>query len=385
MPTVHFEYGGSTAHRTLNCPAWRRVAANVPRGHGANEHADRGTLLHDCMEALGNDEVDVYADLIGKTYNDQVLTEEMLEEIVKPTWAAYEIFASDNDFEIELFEQEVKDDDDIGGTIDILAASSDTIFVLDWKFGHNLVSPFENAQALFYAMCAQTDARTKGLFTAKRKKIVIGIIQPAYEETGESIIQTWETDISRLNDFAEDFYKAIDERASTEDPCAGDHCKYCPAIAICPVKTGQARKALMIDPKSAEAAELTQAMSMVAEVEEWARAVRAQAHEQAEQGLKISGFKLVQKRATRKWSDPDAVADIVRKARSIKLDEAFDMKLKSPAQMEKLCKKKDVDFEKYDAYIESVSTGTTLVPDSDKRPEVLGLDGLAQAINQINE
>ena len=385
MPTVHYEYGGSTAQRTINCPAWRRTAVNVPRGGGgSNEFADRGSLLHDCMEALGKDEVDSYDELIGRKYNDQVLTREMLEEIVKPTWEAYEKFAEDNNLDLEIFEIEVKDDEQIGGTVDIFAANKDTVFVLDWKFGHNLVSPVENAQGLFYAMCAQVDEKTKKLFKS-RKKLVIGIIQPAYEEAGESVIQIWETETSRLNEFADDFYAAVDVRADTEEPCAGDHCKYCPALVVCPVKTGQARDALMIDPKSAEAAELSQAMGMVKDVEEWCKAVKKQAHEQAELGMHIQGFKLVAKRATRKWTDQGAVETLVRKARKLKLEDAMIMSIKSPAQLEKTCKAKDVDFDKYAAYIESVSTGTTLAKDSDKRPEILGAEALSKAIASISE
>lgn len=385
MPTVHFEYGGSTAQRTISCPSWRRVAANVPRsGGGSNEHADRGSLLHDCMEVLGTEDDIEYKDLLGTTYGEQVLTQEMLDEVVIPTWELYEKFAEDNNFDLELFEIEVKDDTNIGGTVDIFATNKDTVFVLDWKFGHNLVSPFENAQGLFYAMCAQTDPKYSKLFK-NRKKLVVGIIQPAYGEAGDSHIQTWETEVVRLNDFADEFYNAIDVRADTEEPCSGDHCKYCPALAVCPVKTGLARDALMIDPKSAEAAELAQGMAMVKEIEEWCKAVKSQAHEQAELGMKINGYKLVAKRATRKWTDQVAVEELVRKARKLKLEDANVVNLKSPAQLEKTCKAKGVDFEKYAAYIESVSTGTTLALDSDKRSEVLSSEALASAIASISE
>ena len=385
MPTVHYKYGGSTAQRTLACPPWRRVGANVPRGGDTgNEFADRGTLLHNAMELLGTDEtVKEFKQLEGMTYNDQVLTDEMIDDIVKPTWEAYDKFAEDNDFSIEMFEQEVKDDDDIGGTVDILAANDDTVFILDWKFGHHIVSPVENAQALFYAMCARSDKQTAKLFKG-RNKLVLGIIQPAYEEQGESVIQTWETSIERLNQFTNEFYNAIDTRAENDEPCSGDHCKYCPAITVCPVKTGQARAAVMIDPKSTDAAVLGQAMAMVEEVEEWCKAVKKQAHEQAELGLKINGFKLVAKRASRKWTDADAVAKLIKNAKLIKIEEGFDMVMKSPAQLEKVCKRKDIDFDKYAAYIESVSSGTTLAKDDDKRPELIGATGLAAAIASIS-
>ena len=384
MPTVHYEYGGSTAGRTISCPAWRRIAANMPRSQ-SSEFADRGTLLHDCMEALGKEEVEEYKNLTGKKYKEHELTEEMLHDIVIPTWEEYEKFAEDNNIIDEIFEIEVKDDVNVGGTVDVMAVSDDTIFILDWKFGHGLVSPVGNAQGLFYAMCAQYDEKTKHLFNLERQKLVIGIIQPAYADIGESIIQTWETNVGELSSFADRFYEAVDERAKTEEPCAGSHCKFCPAETICPIKTGAAREAQMIDPKSAEAAELAQAMAMVADLEAWCKSVRSLSHEQAELGFKINGFKLVEKRATRKWEDSKVVEDIVRKARKLKLEDAFDMKMKSPAALEKICKKKDIDFDKYAAYIIKVSTGTTLVHDSDKRPEVLGTEALSQAIASISE
>ena len=61
----------------------------------------------------------------------------------------------------------------------------------------------------------------------------------------------------------------------------------------------------------------------------------------------------------------------VRLAKKIKLENACDIKLKSPPQLEKLCKSLKVDFKSYSNYIASVSYGTTLVKESDKRPEAL--------------
>lgn len=385
MPTKHYKFGGSTAGRTIQCPAWIPLAQKMPisaDGNG-NEFADLGTLKHNCMEALGTTDIE-FKDLIGTKYNDQVLTEDMLYEDIVPAQLAFEDFAEDNDFQLELHEQEVKIDEDVGGTADIIAVNTDTIFFLDWKFGYNLVSPVENAQALFYAMCAMEDPRTAKLFEG-RTKIVLGIIQPEYLNQGyDSMIQTWETDITRLNEFADAYFDAIDNLDETK-PCAGDACKYCPAMVICPVKTGQARAATMLDPKSEDVKILAQALALADTVIEWANTVKKFAHEQAELGVKIDGYKLVAKRASRKWTDEETVLDIVRKAKKLKLEEATTIKLLSPAQLEKVMKKKDLDFEKYDAYIESVSTGTTLTTADDKRPEVFNSSALADALVTINE
>ena len=82
--------------------------------------------------------------------------------------------------------------------------------------------------------------------------------------------------------------------------------------------------------------------------------------------------------------DP-AVGEKIKKARLIKLEEGFDLKLKSPAQLEKLLKTKKLDFKKlYGQYVSSVSSGTTLALESDKRPAAVPLAGLAQ-LNAMNE
>ena len=382
MPTKHYTYGGSTAGRTMNCPAWRLLSKRVPRptegAEVSNIFADDGTLKHNCMERLMTEDIE-YSDLLGDTYKDQVVTQEMIDDVLVPTWEAYEKFADEHNFITDLAEYEVFIDEEIGGTADILAFNDDTVFIGDFKFGFNLVHPEENPQGLFYAMCGREMDSLKEVFKG-RENVCIFIAQPQYAEQGDEIIQVWFTTTERLNDFMDDYLTAI-ENENVELPIAGEHCKYCPAMVICPIKTGAARQALMLDPKSEDAATLSKALGMANEVIEWAKAVQVFAHEQASQGLKLEGYKLVDKRATRKWSDEKAVLDMVRKARKIKLEEATDIKLKSAPQLEKLFKKKDLDFSKYDAYIEAVSSGTTLVKADDKRPEALCLQALIATVN----
>lgn len=379
----HYNIGGSTANRTLGCVAWRKLSANIPSQHGENPYADRGSLLHNCIEKMIND-VALTADvMVGvERFNSIVLDEEMVSEALLPALNAYDQFATDNKFMVEFTEAHIQCDEDMGGTADILAANMDTIFIIDHKFGSKIISPIDNAQGLFYLMCARDDPKWDKLFTPERTRLVIGINQP--KPDGGDILLSWETDIARLNTFTEQFYDALDGEDESK-PCAGDHCLYCPAMPICPVKTGAARKALMFDPKSIEASELATSMAMVSDIEEWCRTVKKTAHEQAELGMKIAGFKLVAKRASRSWTEEGAVGALamVRKAKKIKLEDAVDMKLKSVPQFEKLCKKLDVDFSKYDVYYDCVSSGTTLVDEADKRPEVADFAALVTAITQV--
>jgi len=70
--------------------------------------------------------------------------------------------------------------------------------------------------------------------------------------------------------------------------------------------------------------------------------------------------------------------DKVRKMRKVKIEEATDMKLKSPPQLEKVLKQKDVDFKQFEDYIVSVSSGTTIAPESDKRAALLPAGALEE-------
>jgi len=59
------------------------------------------------------------------------------------------------------------------------------------------------------------------------------------------------------------------------------------------------------------------------------------------------------------------------------------MKLKSPPQMEKVCKTKKVDFKKYEDLFSSVSSGTTMAHADDKREAALPITQMADAIAQL--
>lgn len=111
-------------------------------------------------------------------------------------------------------------------------------------------------------------------------------------------------------------------------------------------------------------------MAMVSALETWCKEVKTAAHLALEQGAKVPGFKLVNKRALRVWSDQEAVEDKVRKAKKLKMADAFTLKLLSPPQLEKVCKEKGIPFKAYTEYITSHSSGTTLAPESDKRQAV---------------
>lgn len=377
MPNIHYKYGGSTAGRTIQCPAWHELTAQLPkRPSGSSPDADRGTLLHDCMEELLLKPDLAPQDFLGRKYNDQVVTQDDIDDALIPALNAYLDFADENDILIEMPEVEVKYADEVGGTSDIICANDDTVFIIDWKFGYNPVSPEENPQGLFYSMCARKDKFTAPLFK-DRERVCVVIIQPQ----SNPVLQSWSFTMERLDVFEVDHLNAVDNQ-NIDIAIRGDYCKFCPAMAVCPAKNGQALQALKVDPNTKQ--KLTDALKMADDVIEWAQSVKKMAHEQMELGVKLDGFKLVDKRATRKWNSDEDILAVLKKARSLKMDDFLDQKLKSPAQLEKVCKKKGVDFDKYASYSSSVSSGTTLATADDKRPEAFNVANFNAAIAQTD-
>jgi hypothetical protein len=334
------------------------------------------------MEELMNAPDLTVDDLVaaGRSYGGVTLTRDLTLEKLEPaldgTMEVLEKYGIDS----YICEPFVAMGDEVGGSIDLLGFSEDgvTALILDYKFGHNVVDVVNNKQLQFYALCALVDSSTAPLFE-KVERFVQVIVQP----TQESVYTVWDYSLDTLTAFHSHVETAIEEaREATPRLSTGAHCRWCPAEHVCPLKTGQALKAKYMDPAQLEL--LSEMLPIAEELESWIKKVKTAAHEQLELGTKIDGYKLVNKRASRVWNDPETAADIVRKARKIKLEDAYDMKLKSPAGFEKMCKAKGFDFSKFEGYISSVSSGTTLAKESDKRPAVTVSVNKLEALRQIS-
>ena len=91
----------------------------------------------------------------------------------------------------------------------------------------------------------------------------------------------------------------------------------------------------------------------------------------------MTGYKLVQRRRTRRWSDQEGAERFLR---SHGVNEIFeDPKLVSPARAEKLLKNAAVetsDSDDLQQFIELTSSGSTIAPQDDPRPAIEQSKGL---------
>ena len=101
-----------------------------------------------------------------------------------------------------------------------------------------------------------------------------------------------------------------------------------------------------------------------------------------EKGGKVEGFKLVNKRPTRVWTD-EAMVEALLKKKRIPKPSMYTTKLNSPAQMEKELKQRNFDPDMITDYISSVSSGLTVAPESDKREAAMPEAALKAALNRL--
>lgn len=124
-----------------------------------------------------------------------------------------------------------------------------------------------------------------------------------------------------------------------------DECAFCKAMAVCPNAQAVVNDAIGVTDVSAfEAVTVpTDPESIAAKlkaapfVEDWCAAVRAEAERQMLAGGSVPGFGLeLGRQGARKWVDPKAAEEVLRKQMRLTVEEAYNLKIKSPTQVEKL-------------------------------------------------
>jgi hypothetical protein len=356
--------GGSTAKRVINCPGSVALVQKMPPKLGGDA-ADEGTLCHNAMATLLEDPSLEIKSVLGVKYNDQTLTEDLIDEKIIPAMAALTEIDPDGDMEYQI-EAHVNFGNllpNVFGSADLIGRIDDRTIILDWKFGRGAVDVEENEQLLFYAAAAM---RTRGLEWAFAgvSEVEMVIVQPP-------AVKRWTTTVARVKQFERDLVHAVTASQNAAAPFkVGDHCRYCPAKPICPQMTGAAERALKVQIKELDPAKIGAYLATADLVEKWINDLRDLAQKILESGEPVPGYKLVPKRATRQWVDEDKAYFALSKL-GVDRSELVETALLSPAKVEKILKKSKLNFP--DDIVVAVSSGTTIAPESDPRSAVVFL------------
>jgi hypothetical protein len=354
--------GGSTAKRVINCPGSVALVQKMPP-KPSNEHADRGTLLHNTMEEILTSG-EAPEKFIGARYKDQILTQELIDEKVKPALEALDAIDPNQSMEYEV-ETRVGFGDllpGVFGSTDLIGRIGSRAVVLDWKFGDGvMVEVEENPQLMFYAAAAMRTAEAQWAFDGATE-IEMVIVQPPE-------VRRWVTTPERIAKFEKELVVAVKTAMKADAPIAvGDHCRWCAAKPICPKMTGAVERALKVQIEALPAAQISTYLKNADMLEAWIKDLRALALQMLESGAKLPEYKLVAKRAIRSWSDEEKVK-VALFAYGLTESEVMETTVVSPAKAEKALKKRKIGLP--EDLVVAISSGNTLASVDDPRPEVM--------------
>ncbi len=248
------------------------------------------------------------------------------------------------------------------GTGDCIIVADGLLQVIDYKHGLGvLVNADHNPQMMCYALGALE--MFDGLYDFD--KVTMTIFQPR-----KNNISTFEMDKSELLEWAETVLLPKAELAYNGEGelKSGKHCQFCKLKNICR-KRAEDNLALakmeFADPATLDNEDIAEILPKLDLLIAWANDIKTYALNQATDGHPIPGYKLVEGRSVRKFSDESAVSQAVIEAGY----DPYEKKLLTITAMTKLLGKKTFN-DLLGGLIIKPSGKPTLVPIDDSRREM---------------
>ncbi len=386
----------SAAKRFINCPGSARM--NEGRVEKVSPFAEEGTAAHALSERcltggfnaarfLGwhifvkdsaasmlapDDLPSGRAALLAEGHSEWAVDDEMVGHVQ----AYIDFVRGETGADGELYVEETLSLPELPGykgTADAIVHKADArkLIVIDLKYGRGVaVGAEENPQALSYAAMALRRFHNHAI-----DEIEIVIVQPRAQD-GEPV-KRWSTSYLALFDWVGDLIDAAARAEDSDAPlAAGDWCKFCPSRPDCPEAEAEVARLLdadfdeanltLPDPSSFDPARAAAMLHHIKRIEDWCHAFRAYCLDKAEVGATFPGWRLVPKRAFKKWNDPEDVTALDLLRIGLDKDDIYEAKLRTPAQI--LKKAKAAQKPQIEPLFTAVSSGVTLAPETDGRP-----------------
>lgn len=371
-PEVHSVLGASAADRWMNCTPSAQLTAGME--DETTTFAVEGTAAHALCEWKVRKALKMRA---GRRPTSDYWTDEMEE------------FTDDyRDFVMDLVgqaKQHCKDPvtlieqhldfscyvPDGFGTGDFLLVADKELNVVDFKYGRGVaVYADHNPQMMLYALGALN------LFDCLYdiEQVTMTIFQPRL-----SSISTWTITAAELYQWAEEVLKPKAELAAKGEGefVSGSWCRFCKARNTCRARAESFLELAKMEfqpPALLSDEEVAEVMEKADELSKWANDVMAYAQAEAiENGKHWNGYKLVEGRSVRKFSD-EAKVEVA--AKEAGYTDIYNKSLITLTAFEKLMGKKTF-ADVLGQYVTKPAGKLTLVPVSDKRPEV--------SVNTVND
>ena len=246
------------------------------------------------------------------------------------------------------------------GTADCIVIADKCLSLFDFKYGTGiLVDAEKNSQLMLYGLAATL------LFDViyDFDEVQMTIIQPRRDN-----ISTYSISKDELIHWAEETVRPIAKLAfeGKGDFKAGKHCQFCSVKATCRERAEANLALAQYEFREAELLsdeEVADVLDKADDLISWAKDVKEYALSAALSGKEFPGYKLVEGRSNRKYTDEEAVAETVSEAGY----EPYEKKILGITAMTNLLGRRQ--FNELIGHLVMKPEGKpTLVPVSDKRP-----------------
>ena len=371
-PEVHSVLGASAADRWMNCTPSAQLTAGME--DEATTFAAEGTAAHALCEWKVRKALKMRA---GRRPTSDYWTDEMEEftddyrNFIMDLVGQAKLTCKDP---MTLIEQHLDFScyvPDGFGTGDFLLVADRELNVVDFKYGRGVaVYADHNPQMMLYALGALN------LFDCLYdiEQVTMTIFQPRL-----SSISTWTISAEELYKWAEEVLKPKAELAAKGEGefISGSWCRFCKARNTCRARAESFLELAKMEfqpPALLSDEEVAEVMEKADELSKWASDVMAYAQAEAiENGKHWNGYKLVEGRSTRRFTDEKKVE---QDAKGAGYTDIYNKSLITLTAFEKLMGK-DTFKEVLGSYVTKPAGKLTLVPVSDKRPEV--------TVNTVND
>lgn len=380
---AHALLSASSAHRWLKCTPSAVLESQFP--DTTSEAAKEGTLAHELAELKIQL---LIKDITKRTYNarvkklkEQELWNDEMEsctqkyaDIINDIMLSYNIAPS---VQIEQKLNLTKIIPEGFGTADCVIMCGDDLHVIDYKHGKGVpVSAENNPQMMLYAL----GAVYKYALIYSFKRIVLHIVQPRIDN-----FSTWELSAYDLYKFSKEVERiaAIAYAGEGEFNPGEEQCKFCRASQTCRARAEKNVELAFATEKKPDLltdAEIGEYLEKGATVADWLKGLQEYALGQCLAGKDIPGWKAVEGRSVRDWSDMDAAFAKLKES-GIPEDMLWERKAKTLAQVEKIVGKKDFE-DVCGEFVIKPPGKPTLVPASDKREAVKGTPSANEAFKE---
>lgn len=390
----HALFSASSAHRWLNCPGSILLEKDFP--DTISEAAAEGTLAHELAEMkLKNYFYPAELSKRKLTFAIKKLKEQALwdDEMLEHT-DTYVYYIKD--LALKLPAQPRMDAErrwDYGkymppgyekegfGTADCTMVYGDTLYVIDFKYGkspNGKVDAEENPQMMLYALGAYETY--KMLYSIE--KIHLAIVQPRLPDG----ISEWTCSLEKLMEFAAHMSACAAQAVSGDARYSPGEktCRFCRAKAQCRARSDHnVKQAFKIGelPPLITAQEAGERLLRLEDVVKYQKDLQEWALKECLAGKEVPGWKAVEGRSTREWTDMESAFEKLTK---IGLTEEVMLWEKRPltlAQVEKLIGKKDFADSVGDFIVKNPGK-PTLVKASDRREVISNKITAAEAFKE---